>query len=71
MGFFPSEVDLSGLGMQIGTVVPNVLSGSQVFPATVSPQRLENVLGNKIGKTKLEDTLLDGSYRPLFRGPEK
>lgn len=62
--FFPPEVDLRGLGMQVCTVVRNVLSGSQAFPAIVSPQRLGNVLGSKIVKTKLKDTLLDGWFLP-------
>lgn len=59
--FFSSEVDLRGLGMQVCTVVPNVLSpwGSSVS-AIVSSQRLENVLSNKIGKAQLENTVMDG-----------
>lgn len=46
--------------MQVSTVVPNVLSpwGSRVS-AIVSPQRLENVLSNKIGKAQLENTVMD------------
>lgn len=54
-------MDLRGLGMQVCTVVPNVLSpwGSSVS-AIVSSQRLENVLSNKIGKAQLENTVMDG-----------
>lgn len=43
------------------------------FSAVVDPQRLENVLGNKIGETQLENTQIIGTffYHPLLRGPEK
>lgn len=63
VGFFPSEVDSKGQRMQVCTVVPNILSLQESsFSAIVSPQRLENVLGNKTGKTQLEKTLMDGKF---------
>lgn len=48
--------------MQVYAVVPNTLSPVSCFSAVVIPQRLENVLGNKIGETQLENTWMDDRH---------